>query len=148
MTLLGFKIKSMPWTVIFAFCLYSGASSVPTPTPYPLPSEVQHSEAIKKLNLTKQQFGELASRSPYILSGPVNEFSKRFFRALVEKKENHDKNIIISPFSIHAALSMLFFGSPKNTTTNNELAKVLSLSTDVIKGQNYLFNYLYDGYEM
>jgi len=119
--------------------------SVPTPTPQPASFELrQHHNAVKKLNLTQQRFNEIASQFSHVLSDPVNKFSKQMLRTLTSKEEYNDKNIIVSPFSIHTALSMLFYGSPKNSTTNDELAQLLNLSTDEgSENQNYLFNYLY-----
>merc|ERR1712012_592398 len=120
--------------------------SVPTPTPQPGSFEIrQHHNAVKKLNLTQEKFNELALQFSHdVLSDPVNKFSKQMLRTLTSKEEYNDENIIVSPFSIHTALSMLFYGSPKNTTTNDELAQLLNLSTDEgSENQNYLFNYLY-----
>merc|ERR1711944_298940 len=120
--------------------------SVPTPTPQPGSFEIrQHHNAIKKLNLTQEKFNELASQFSHdVLSDPVNKFSKQMLRTLTSKEEYNDENIIVSPFSIHTALSMLFYGSPKNSSTNDELAQLLNLSTDEgSENQNYLFNYLY-----
>ena len=119
--------------------------SVPTPTPQPASFELrQHHNAVKKLNLTQQRFNEIASQFSHVLSDPVNKFSKQMLRTLTSKEEYNDKNIIVSPFSIHTALSMLFYGSPKNSSTNDELAQLLNLSTDEgSENQNYLFNYLY-----
>jgi len=119
--------------------------SAPTPTPQPASFEIrQHHNAIEKLNLTQQSFNEIASQFSHVLSDPVNQFSKQMLRTLTSKEDYNDKNIIVSPFSIHTALSMLFYGSPKNSTTNDELAQLLNLSTDEgSKNQNYLFNYLY-----
>lgn len=130
-------------TTLLAVCLFSQTSSIPTPRPQKTLLEEQHEQAIRKLNLTNQQFVELASQFSHILADPVNNFSKSFFRSLIEKSVNDDKNIIVSPFSIHTALSMVFFGSPKNSTTNEELANVLNLTSEGDKGKNYLFNYLY-----
>jgi len=120
--------------------------SVPTPTPQPGSFEIrQHHNAVKKLNLTQEKFNELALQFSHdVLSDPVNKFSKQMLRTLTSKEEYNDENIIVSPFSIHTALSMLFYGSPKNSTTNDELAQLLNLSTDEgSQNQNYLFNYLY-----
>ena len=126
--------------------------SVPTPTPKPASSTSQpesfelrqHVEAVRKLNLTQQRFNEIASQFSHVLSDPVNNFSKQILRTLTGKEKYNNRNIIVSPFSIHTALSMLFYGSPKNTTTNEELAQLLNLNTDEgSDNQNYLFNYLY-----
>merc|ERR1711944_22691 len=119
--------------------------SVPTPTPQPGSFEIrQHHNAVKKLNLTQEKFNELASQFSHdVLSDPVNKFSKQMLRTLTGKEKYNDKNIIVSPFSIHTALSMLFYGSPKNSTTNNELAQLLNLNTDEgFDIKTYLFNFL------
>merc|ERR1711944_197495 len=119
--------------------------SVPTPTPQPGSFEIrQHHNAIKKLNLTQEKFNELALQFSHdVLSDPVNKFSKQMLRTLTGKEKYNDKNIIVSPFSIHTALSMLFYGSPKNSTTNNELAQLLNLNTDEgFDTKTYLFNFL------
>ena len=118
--------------------------SVPTPTPKPASFEIrQHNDAIAKLNLTQQRFNEIASGYSHVLSDPVNKFSKQMLRTLTGKEKYNDKNIIVSPFSIHTALSMLFYGSPKNSTTNNELAQLLNLNTDEgFDTKTYLFNFL------
>ena len=139
----GAQLRMTAWAIALMLCLFSNISSIPTPTPQPLSYEVKHAQAIAKLNLTRQEFNELASRFSYVLSKPVNEFSKAFVRRLTEKRENDEKNIIVSTFSIHTALSMLFFGSPKNSTTNQDLARVLGLGNEGAESQNYLFNYLY-----
>lgn len=134
----------IPYLVIFlSFCLFSKNLSIPTPTPQPVSIELQHHRAISKLNLTNEEFKKLASKFSLILSDPINQFSTNFVRTLVERRENDNKNMIVSPLSIHIAMSMLFFGSPKNSSTNDELANVLNLSNEGNKSDNYLFNYLY-----
>lgn len=136
----GTQFRMRPLVVILNFCLFSKILSTPTPTPQPELFETQHAQAISKLHPTNQDFKKLASRFSHILS----EFSKNIFRTLAERRENDNKNIIVSPFSIHTAISMLFFGSPKNSTTNEELSNVLYLSNEGdISVNNYLFNYLY-----
>ena len=57
MTLLEcYTIRTMSlWAIVFTYCLYSEVSSVPTTTPRSFPFEVQHAQAIRKLNLTKHQ---------------------------------------------------------------------------------------------
>jgi len=129
--------------ILLSFCIFSKSLSIPTPTPQPASLELQQAQAISKLNLTIQQFKELSSKFSDVLSEPVNQFSKNFFRTLAERGENDNKNIIVSPFSIHTAMSMLFFGSPKNSTTNEELSDVLNLSNEGDESHKYLFNYLY-----
>jgi serpin B len=129
--------------ILLCFCLFSKNVSIPTPTPKPASFELQQHQAVSKLNLTDQEFKELSSKFSHILSDPIKQFSKNLLRTLAERRENDNKNMIVSPLSIHIAMSMLYFGSPKNSTTNEELANVLNLSNESDKSDNYLFNYLY-----
>ena len=67
--------------------------------------------------------------SPLLLAEPVTNFTKNVYKVLSEDPSNQDRNIIASPLSIHSALSMLYYGSPKQTPTNLELSKLLALDS-------------------
>ena len=89
-------------------------------------------------------------RSPFLLSEPVTEFTKNVYRVISEDPSNNEVNIIASPLSIHSALSMLYYGSPIQTPTHNELTKSLHLDQEPIrkyKNEKYHFLELFRSYE-
>ena len=52
----------------------------------------------------------------------LNEFNIELFKIL----KKHDRgNIVISPFSIHLALSMILLGSPTSSKAHKQLAQAL-----------------------
>ena len=71
--------------------------------------------------------------SPLLLSEPVTEFTKSLFKVITEDPSYNNANIIVSPLSIHSALSMLYYGSPLKTPTHSELTKTLNLDLEPVK---------------
>lgn len=59
--------------------------------------------------------------STSVLSGALNDFSVTLFNQL--SKENQQENVIVSPFSVDTALSILLLGA--RSTSADELVKVL-----------------------
>ena len=89
-------------------------------------------------------------KSPLLLSEPITAFTKNVYREISEDPGNNDKNIIASPISIHSALSMLYYGSPKKTATRIELSKALLLDSKPLvnfKRSKYHFLSLFRYYE-
>ena len=82
------------------------------------------------------------TRTPHLLSEPITTFTKNVYHALSEDPGNKATNIIASPLSIHSALSMLYYGSPKNSSTNSELASVLALDVNPSSFQNSKYHFL------
>ena len=72
-------------------------------------------------------------RTPLLLSEPITNFTKNVYKTLSTDPAYKNENLILSPLSIHSALSMLYYGSPIQTTTNLELTKLLGLNLKPIK---------------
>ena len=62
------------------------------------------------------------SALPFILSKGLNQFNHDLFPALAQV---NDANIVISPFSLHTALTMTMYGAPADSNTYKQLSKVL-----------------------
>ena len=60
-----------------------------------------------------------------MLADSIQRFSKDTYRILGQAQSG---NMIYSPFSIHAALTMTLVGSPEDSTTFKELRKALELN--------------------
>ncbi len=39
-------------------------------------------------------------------------------------------NVVFSPFSLHTALSMIYFGSPSHSSTHREMAALLGMQDE------------------
>ena len=63
----------------------------------------------------------------------IANFTKNVYKTLSTDPAYKNENLILSPLSIHSALSMLYYGSPIQTTTNLELTKLLGLNLQPIK---------------
>ena len=57
---------------------------------------------------------------PYRLEGGLNRFAQRVYAAVADDDSG---NVILSPFSLHTAMSMVYFGSPTGSDTREELAR-------------------------
>jgi len=81
------------------------------------------------------------SALPFILSKGLNQFNHDLFPALAQV---NDANIVISPFSIHTALTMTMYGAPADSNTYKQLSKVLygSQESDSNTLRTRLANYL------
>ena len=97
-------------------------------------------DLLEKMGVTIEQLQEAVKNTPFILNEGITRFNSNLMRELVEDQNNDQKNIVISPFSIHTALSMTFYGSPEGSQTHQEIATALGL--DVSQGESYLLNYL------
>ena len=94
------------------------------------------------LNLLRNRL----KNTPFRLDQSMNDFSSKLFEVLTN--DNRNGNVLYSPFSLHTALSMTYFGSPASSTTNRELANLLGM--DNAYSTDYSTNYLqllnrYDG---
>ena len=78
------------------------------------------------VNILKEQInnGTAAANEkvPFVLSKGLNQFNHELFPALAQV---NDANIVISPFSLHTALSMTMIGAPADSTTYKQLSQVL-----------------------
>ena len=74
----------------------------------------------RKVELLKSKIND--GSIPFVLSNGLNQFNNDLFPLLEAK---HDKNIIISPFSLHTALSMTLVGSPSESKTYRQLSEAL-----------------------
>jgi len=62
--------------------------------------------------------------------GPsIAEFGKDLMKVLLEEAEENE-NLLMSPITIHKLMSMLYIGSPKESTTFKQLDKALHLTSD------------------
>ena len=66
-------------------------------------------------------------QSNFSLSDSISKFNSKFFEKICQAE---DGNIFYSPFSIHMLLSQLYLGSPKNSSTNEELALLLEIKPE------------------
>ncbi len=78
------------------------------------------------------------ARSRFLLSDGMNAFAKATYKALADKSGGG--NVALSPFSLHTALSMLFFGSPESSETHRELVRLLGMPTEHF--MEYPYNFL------
>ena len=67
-------------------------------------------------NVTRSK---LESR-PYRLEGGLNGFAQRVYNVIAD---GNSGNMIVSSFSLHTAMSMVFFGSPTGSDTHEELVR-------------------------
>lgn len=81
---------------------------------------------------------ERLQNSPFRLSDGVTTIATDMYQVLAAESEGG--NIIFSPFSVHAALSMVLLGAPNGTTTHEELVSVLGM--DPKHTSDYYWNYL------
>jgi len=86
------------------------------------------------------QIGALIQSVPFKLGPGVNGFGLELMRHLLADNDNEVKNVVFSPFSVHVALSMLFYASPKDSRTHQQISRALGL--DAEESSQYLFNYL------
>jgi serpin B len=75
--------------------------------------------------------------TPFRLSEGMNEFAQSIYDVI---SRDEIGNVIVSPFSLHTALSMVFFGSPSDSETHKELVKLLGMPTEHFI--EYPYNYL------
>ena len=88
-------------------------------------------------NLDFQLLKELQS-TPFLLKDGLNNFNNAIFEQV---SESTNGNTVISPFSIHTALTMALLGAPTESKTYKELAAVLFNNSEEFK-KEYLINYL------
>ena len=67
-------------------------------------------------NITRSKL----EKTTYRLKGGLNEFAQGVYDVIAEGDSG---NVIVSPLSLHTALSMVFFGSPTGSDTHEELAR-------------------------
>lgn len=75
----------------------------------------------------------------FLLSDPVATFTERLMDKILRSDDYRLSNVVVSPFSIHICLSMLFYASPLESSTHRELASALGLNAN--DASNYLINY-------
>ena len=69
--------------------------------------------------------------TPYRLQGGLNGFAQRVYDVVADGDSG---NVIVSPFSLHTAMSMVFFGSPTGSDTHEELVRDHTYMTSIILG--------------
>ena len=57
---------------------------------------------------------------PYRLEGGLNGFAQKVYNVVANGDSG---NVILSPFGLHAVMSMVYFGSPTGSDTHEELAR-------------------------
>lgn len=75
--------------------------------------------------------------TPYRLASGLNSFAQSVYDIVANSDSG---NVVVSPFSLHTALSMVFFGSPMKSETHKELVSLLGLPQEFY--DDYAFNYL------
>ena len=58
--------------------------------------------------------------TPYRLGDGLNDFARRVYDIVAGGDSG---NVIVSPFRLHTAMSMVFFGSPTGSDTHEELVR-------------------------
>ena len=66
--------------------------------------------------------------TPYRLEGGLNGFAQRVYDVIAN---GNSGNVIMSPFSLHTAMSMVFFGSPTSSNTHVELVREHTHTYDI-----------------
>ena len=67
-------------------------------------------------NITRSKLESM----PYRLKGGLNIFAQSVYDVVAKSNSG---NVILSPFSLHTAMSMVFFGSPPGSDTHEELTR-------------------------
>jgi len=75
----------------------------------------------------------------FLLSEPWAAFTQRLMDKILTSNDYRLSNVVVSPFSIHTCLSMLFYASPEDSGTHRELASALGLNVN--DAAAYLTNY-------
>jgi len=101
-----------------------------------------YDKVLEKLNFTRSQIAEAIRTVPFKLGPGVNVFGQDLMARLLDDVDNEVKNVVFSPFSVHVALSMLFYASPANSRTHRQIADALGLVSATGDSRQYLFNYL------
>jgi len=89
--------------------------------------------------VAKETANQTLAIDDFLLSGSVATFTQTLMDRILRSDEHRLKNVVVSPFSIHLCLSMLFYASPEDSGTHTQLARALGLK--VADAPNYLANY-------
>lgn len=115
---------------VFALVLVASANLVRAgPAPQLTDSDLDRSSD----TLLRQKIEE----TPFRLSQGMTDFALNLYNAI---SDSNNGNVVLSPFSLHTALSMTYFGSPEESETHQELARLLGLPKDY--QTDYPTNYL------
>jgi len=79
----------------------------------------------------------------FILSDSVSHFTRKLVQKIVAEDNSRSQNVVVSPFSIHLALSMLYYASPTDSVTHQQLSEGLGLNIQdsTLDTSRYLYNY-------
>ena len=99
-------------------------------------------EVLRHFDISEKQYNEALQENKFLLSHTVTKFSNNMFRTLSTDHKSRNKNIIISPFSIHLALSMLYYGAQKPSDTRSEILNVLGPNVESEAFSKSAFYYL------
>jgi len=77
----------------------------------------------------------------FLLSDAVATFTNNLVEKTLTTEDNRLKNVVISPFSIHLCLSMLYYASPRNSSTHKQMSAALGLTDVGLQSSQYLLNY-------
>merc|ERR1712038_666531 len=141
---MGTTVSTMRLLVVLPL-LYSIANAAPQQRPSSLLQRSffdnpSYGIVLNRLNFTGPQMEQLIEVTPFQLGTGINDFSMELMSKLLVDEENEVKNVVFSPFSVHVALSMLYYASPKDSDTHRQIAGALGLQ--VSESSRYLFNYL------
>merc|ERR1712038_1397796 len=89
--------------------------------------------------VAKETANQTLAIDDFLLSGSVATFTQTLMDRILRSDEHRLKNVVVSPFSIHTCLSMLFYASPEDSGTHRELASALGLNVN--DAAAYLTNY-------
>ena len=78
----------------------------------------------QQLSTVQQIIARNLAQTPFRIGIGMNQFGNRLFGAVSRSESG---NIVLSPFSLHTALSMTFFGSPERSETHLELSQLLGM---------------------
>ena len=99
-----------------------------------MPQQQQQQRALSQV---QQIIASRLERTPFRLSPGLNQLNSRLY---AEVAGSNLGNVALSPFSVHTALSMTYFGSPEKSETHLELTELLGLPVDFYA--DYAYNYL------
>lgn len=79
----------------------------------------------QQLTVWRQILARNLESTPFRIGLGMNQFGNRLFSNIAKSETG---NVVLSPFSLHTALSMTFFGSPERSETHLELSQLLGMA--------------------
>jgi len=85
---------------------------------------------LRRWGLKEETYNETLQQTNFLLPVVVTNFGRNICEALLEDRAVRNKNSIISPFSIHLVMSMLYYGAKKPSSTRDQLHNALGSQVD------------------